>query len=136
MEQYASHRWWENGALISALGYHSLLGEGDDAPDASLLAHIRFLDLEWNLLAWMIEASTQPIIFHYAGATNYERKRLMPVQALNASRRAFAQCRDISSMAGVARRSMSIAGHALDLRLRYALRHYPSVLTLMGRAAF
>ena len=137
MEQYASHYWWENAALISALGYHSLLREGADVPDADLLAHIRFLDTEWNVLPWMSEARNQAIIFHYAGGTSYERKRLLPGLALKATRRAFAQCGgDIGAMLAIARQTIPMTTHILDLRLRFALRRHPSILSLIGRAAF
>jgi hypothetical protein len=135
MEQYASSRWWENAALINVLGYYSLLGEGPDAPDEDVLQHIRFLGKEWNFIP-PGDGMTGSIIQHYAGYPNRARKRLMSAYALTVCCQAIAQCRDLGSLAAVARHCISMAGHAFDLQLRYALRRHPSVLALVGRPAF
>lgn len=65
-KQYIHHRWWENAAVMSLLGYHSLLEEGDDMPNQELLNHVSFIGTEWNALPYICTVPN-PIVHHYAG---------------------------------------------------------------------
>jgi hypothetical protein len=88
MDQYSTHNWWENAAMIKLLGYNSLLGEGEDSFAYDLRARIKFLDVEWNSIT-NIRPVSDPIIRHYAGCTREEREREIPNQALAACFRAL-----------------------------------------------
>jgi len=67
-ERYIDHYWWENAAVISLFGYHSLLGEGEDSPNLELLEHVSFIGVEWNALPNVCTVA-KPIVHHYAGET-------------------------------------------------------------------
>lgn len=67
-EQYMCHRWWENAAVIDLLGYHRLLDSAAvNAPDATVMAHVRWLDWNWNSLPGECEGQA-PIIRHHTRA--------------------------------------------------------------------
>jgi hypothetical protein len=81
MAEYAEHKWWENAAVVKALGYHSLLDEGDDVYNHDLLRRVSFLPLEWNSLPGVC-AAPNPIVQHYAGQPADVRRRELPRDAL------------------------------------------------------
>ena len=77
MTEYVDHKWWENAALLDLLGYDI---ETETEPirkvkSSSLDRRIEWLGNEWNSIS--LDAAAQPIIVHYPGHTNEDRKRLM-----------------------------------------------------------
>jgi len=90
MDEYANHMWWENAAMIKTLGYHSLLGEGPNVFAEDILAHIKFLDYgTWNFIPSICPPGGDPVIRHYAGFAQEERRVEVPRQALAACFRAL-----------------------------------------------
>jgi hypothetical protein len=70
-KEYAAHRWWENAAVIDILGYHRLLdGAAVNTPVEEELAHVQWLDCNWNTLPGECEGEA-PIIRHHTRATDY-----------------------------------------------------------------
>lgn len=65
-DAFVRHRWWENAAFCDVLGYHAVLEQGEDRPDAERLAKIEPWPLAWNHLPGTTHCDT-PIVRHYAG---------------------------------------------------------------------
>jgi hypothetical protein len=90
MDEYVNHNWWENAAMIKTLGYHSLLGEGPNVLAEDVLSHIKFLDYGiWNFIPSICADDGDPVIRHYAGFAQEERRVEVPRQALAACFRAL-----------------------------------------------
>ena len=90
MNEYINHPWWENAAMIKTLGYHSLLGEGPDIFAEDVLSHVKFLDYgSWNFIPSICPANGDPVIRHYAGFSQEDRRLELPQQALAACFRAL-----------------------------------------------
>lgn len=66
MEQYVGHPWWENAAMIDAMGYRSLLG-GRHEPDPEVLSRIGFMSELWNNSPSVPGASPDAIVRHWGG---------------------------------------------------------------------
>jgi len=76
-EEYISHKWWENAALIDILGYHDLLNENQTQKlNLDLLKKIKWLGLEWNSLPQICE-SENSLIKHYASIPFEDRMTKM-----------------------------------------------------------
>ena len=105
MDEYANHMWWENAAMIKVLGYHSLLREGPNEFADAVLAHIKFLDYgTWNFVPSICPRSSDPVIRHYAGFTQEERRAEIPRQALAACFRALEDMHSSSVIGNAVRR--------------------------------
>ena len=66
-ESYLEQGWNDGAALLDLLGYYHLLHAGrEPGLDHTLLARIRWLDLEWNGVPGAAE-SPNPVVVHYAG---------------------------------------------------------------------
>lgn len=78
-EEYVSHRWWENAALIHLMGYHRLLRrDALNVPDPVVLARVRWLDPRWNVVPDAGAPVPRPIIRHHTrGASRQERVAAM-----------------------------------------------------------
>jgi hypothetical protein len=83
--QYIYHRWWENAAAMSLLGYRSLLEDGEDMHNQELLNHVSFVGTEWNALPYLCTVP-DPIVHHYAGEPLERRLEGMTNDFLRASR--------------------------------------------------
>lgn len=92
MTEYVDHTWWENAAMIHLLGYRNLLNEGNFEPNAEMLRHVEFLPESYNYLP-TISQHGDPIILHYAGTPNAQRRLEMPKWISHA-------CRTVLSSAG------------------------------------
>jgi hypothetical protein len=67
---YLHHRWWENAAVIELLGYHRLLDQvTPNAPDPAVMAHVKWLDWNWNSLPDGCQGQ-RPIIRHHTRAAS------------------------------------------------------------------
>ena len=75
MTEYVDHKWWENAALLDLLGYDIETEPIRKVKSSPLDRRIEWLGNEWNSIS--LDAAAQPIIVHYPGHTNEDRKRLM-----------------------------------------------------------
>ncbi len=65
-QEYLHHQWWENAAVIDALGYQGLLSaDCSDEINHETLEKVCWLGVAWNSLPGICE-SDRPIIKHYA----------------------------------------------------------------------
>jgi hypothetical protein len=71
---YLRHRWWENAAVIEILGYHRLLDRVKiNEPDPAVMAHVKWLDWNWNSMPGACEGE-RPIIRHHTRAASYDER--------------------------------------------------------------
>lgn len=71
MTQYLEHAWWENAAVIDTLGYRYLLDRTQrNAPDPETLAHVHWLDWNWNSVPGECEGP-DPIVRHYTRRSDF-----------------------------------------------------------------
>ena len=75
MTEYVDHKWWENAALLDLLGYDIETEPIRKVKSSPLDRRIEWLGNEWNSIS--LDAAAQPMIVHYPGHTNEDRKRLM-----------------------------------------------------------
>ena len=75
MTEYLDHKWWENAALLDLLGYDISSEPISKVHQSPLDKRINWLGNEWNSIS--LDPATSPIIVHFPGQTNEERKRLM-----------------------------------------------------------
>jgi uncharacterized coiled-coil protein SlyX len=70
---FIHHFWTEQAAVLSLLGYRSMLGlGGSDDPDPVRMAHVQTLSVDWNVLVGHT-IGPDPIIRHVAGRS-YARR--------------------------------------------------------------
>lgn len=75
MEEYLQHRWWENAALLDLLGYDISSEPIRLERPTSLNKRIVQLDVAWNSID--LDPSASPIVKHYPGLSNDERRLRM-----------------------------------------------------------
>lgn len=75
MDQYLHHKWWENAALLDLLGYDVSTEPIRRTRSTRLHRRIAVLDVAWNSID--LHASADPIVKHYPGLSNDERRRRM-----------------------------------------------------------
>lgn len=75
MDQYLQHRWWENAALLDLLGYDISSEPIRMGRPTRLNKRIVQLDVAWNSID--LDPSPTPIVKHYPGLSNDERRRRM-----------------------------------------------------------
>jgi hypothetical protein len=70
-DEYLTHKWWENAALIDLMGYRRLLDKtARNEPDQAVMRHVEWLDWNWNSTPGA-SVGKNPIINHYTRQTNY-----------------------------------------------------------------
>jgi hypothetical protein len=75
MEQFTEHKWWENGALLDLLGF-DVTREPLKRIKKDLVGHrINWLSNSWNSMG--LDPSSSPIIKHYPGVENDQRRIFM-----------------------------------------------------------
>jgi hypothetical protein len=75
MTQYVDHKWWENAALLDLLGYDVSTEPIVQREPTHLNRRVAWLDVAWNSID--LHASPAPIVKHYPGLSNDERRRRM-----------------------------------------------------------
>jgi hypothetical protein len=75
MTQYVDHKWWENAALLDLLGYDVSTEPIVQREPSHLNRRVAWLDVAWNSID--LHASPAPIVKHYPGLSNDERRRRM-----------------------------------------------------------
>ena len=75
MTQYVDHKWWENAALLDLLGYDISTEPIVQRRHTRLNRRVAWLDVAWNSID--LHASPVPIVKHYPGLSNDERRRRM-----------------------------------------------------------
>jgi len=68
--EYVDHKWWENAALLTELGY-SLEPRVEPVRKSRMRSRTRYLDRSWNSIA--VDPAVNPRINHYPGRSHEYR---------------------------------------------------------------
>jgi hypothetical protein len=73
-DQWITHPWWENAAVIDLMGYHRLLeSSAVNAPRAEIMGRVHWLDWSWNSVPGECN-HPDPHILHYTRRGNFEER--------------------------------------------------------------
>ena len=82
-DDLVNHPWWENAALVKAMGQGKLIDGSENKSDPHVSSHIGKLSEQWNCIPWQ-QTVEDPVIWHFPGSDRAYRQATMPRLALAA----------------------------------------------------